>query len=134
MLTPDSVHETVLYGDDVPALADFYGRVIGLRPLPGADGDSAALRFPTGDSVLLLFRPDYAATPGRGVPTHGARGPGHVAFRVGPGTLDRWRARLGELSVAIELERPWARGGRSIYVRDPAGNSVELVEGVIWPA
>ncbi|MDX2016741.1 MAG: VOC family protein [Planctomycetota bacterium] len=132
MLTPDSVYETVLYGDDVPALVDFYSRVIGLRTLPGADGDSAALRFPVGDSLLLLFRPDYAAIEGRGVPTHGARGPGHVAFRVGAGMLDRWRERLGQLNVTIELERPWTRGGRSIYLRDPAGNSVELVEGAIW--
>lgn len=134
MLAPDSPHETVLYGEDVPALADFYSRVTGLRLLPGADEHGAALRFPTGDAVLLLFHPTYAATPGRGVPTHGAIGPSHVAFRVPVGMLNQWLQRFAELEVAVELDRTWKRGGRSLYVRDPAGNSIELVEGDIWPA
>ena len=48
-------------------------------------------------------------------------------------TLEEWGRTLRERGVEIELERDWERGGRSIYVRDPAGNSVELVEGDIWP-
>lgn len=127
-----SVHETVLYGDDVPALASFYERVVGLRVVSVADETSAGLRLPSGDAVLLLFSPAHAEKTGRGVPTHGARGPGHVALRVAPGGIDAWRTRLLELGVAIEMERGWNRGGRSIYVRDPAGNSVEFVEGEIW--
>ncbi|MBU6413805.1 MAG: VOC family protein [Planctomycetes bacterium] len=95
---------------------------------------SAARAFPTGDAVLLLFHPAYAATPGRGVPTHGTTGPGHIAFRVTAGMLDQWLKRFAELEVEVELDRTWKRGGRSLYVRDPAGNSVELVEGEIWPA
>ncbi|MBU6413970.1 MAG: hypothetical protein KGS45_10895 [Planctomycetes bacterium] len=47
MLFPEAVYETVLYGDNVPALADFYSRVMGLRLLPGADEHGAALRFPS---------------------------------------------------------------------------------------
>jgi len=48
--------------------------------------------------------------------------------------LDQWLKRFAELEVEVELDRTWNRGGRSLYVRDPAGNSVELVEGEIWPA
>lgn len=97
------------------------------------------LRLPHGDAVLLIFRPDYAATPGRGVPAHssaspGHSGAGHVAFRIAPGSLPAWRVRLESQSISIELERTWNRGGASIYIRDPAGNSVELVDGTIWPS
>lgn len=127
------VHETVLYGPDVRALAAFYRDVLGLTPVGNADDQSAALRLPRGDAVLLLFNPEYAAQEGRGVPAHGARGPGHVAFRVPSAELDAWRAALTARGIPIELERGWSRGGRSIYIRDPAGNSVEIVEGEIWP-
>jgi catechol-2,3-dioxygenase len=48
--------------------------------------------------------------------------------------LNHWLQRFAELEVAVELDRTWKRGGRSLYVRDPAGNSIELVEGDIWPA
>jgi hypothetical protein len=34
--------------------------------------------------------------------------------------------------VPIEREIEWDEGGTSIYVRDPAGNSVELAPPTIW--
>jgi catechol 2,3-dioxygenase-like lactoylglutathione lyase family enzyme len=58
----------------------------------------------------------------------------HVAFSVGEGELDAWRDRLAAHGVELEQDQDWQRGGaRSLYVRDPAGNSVELVEGDLWP-
>ena len=154
--TVSGVHETVLYARDVGACAAFYRDVIGLRPIGTPSELSAALRLPEGDAVLLIFEPAQASRPGRGVPSHGAWGVdaknregmspsasakateiganGHVAFRIegGGGGLDSWRARLASLGVPIEMEVPWERGGRSIYVRDPAGNSVEFVQGRVW--
>jgi catechol 2,3-dioxygenase-like lactoylglutathione lyase family enzyme len=65
------------------------------------------------------------------VASHGATGAGHVAFSVE--SLDGWRERFAEHGVEVEQEKEWPRDGRSIYVRDPAGNSVELVEGDLWP-
>jgi len=126
------IHETVLYGRDTPALAAFYSGVLGLRLVGVMDAHSAAMRLPEGDAVLLLFDFEYAATPGRGVPTHGTTGPSHVAFRVVAGTLDQWRESITASGVTIELERGWSRGGRSIYFRDPADNSVELIDGEVW--
>ena len=128
------IHETILYADDIDSAEAFYRDVLGLRRVSGNPGESVAFRLPAYDSVLLIFRPGYAATPGRNVPTHGCTGPGHVAFRVAEGTLDKWLDRLAASDVSIELDRTWERGGRSVYVRDPAGNSVELVDGTIWPA
>jgi catechol 2,3-dioxygenase-like lactoylglutathione lyase family enzyme len=125
------VYETVLYAQHLPAAAQFYRDVLGLAPIDDADGLYAGFRLPDG-GVLLLFAPGRSAEPGRLVPSHGTTGAGHVAFSTGAGELERWRARLNELGVEVERELGWDEGGRSLYVRDPAGNSVELVDGEIW--
>jgi catechol 2,3-dioxygenase-like lactoylglutathione lyase family enzyme len=126
------IYETVLYGDDVAALKAFYGDVLGLRLVDGPDDLSAAFRLADG-GVLLLFDPSSSGAPDRLVPSHGAVGAGHVAFTVPEGSLDDWRAALEAQGVPIEREVEWPRGGHSLYVRDPAGNSVELTPDEIWP-
>jgi catechol 2,3-dioxygenase-like lactoylglutathione lyase family enzyme len=126
------VYETVLYAADVPAAARFYVDVLGLRLVDGPDELAAAFRLEDG-GMLLLFEPSRASRPGRPVPSHGASGAGHVAFSVEAGGLDAWAEALRERGVEIEREVDWEQGGRSLYVRDPAGNSVELVDGDIWP-
>jgi catechol 2,3-dioxygenase-like lactoylglutathione lyase family enzyme len=88
----------------------------------------AALRLPGG--VLLIFDPVTAAAPGREVPSYGAQGAGHVAFRVED--LNTWRAHLIERGIEIEREIEWGAERSSIYIRDPAGNSVEFVYGELW--
>ena len=45
---------------------------------------------------------------------------------------EAWRERLREYRVAIEHEEAWPRGGHSLYFRDPAGNSVELITPGLW--
>jgi catechol 2,3-dioxygenase-like lactoylglutathione lyase family enzyme len=47
-------------------------------------------------------------------------------------SLDAWRGHLAACGVVVEKEVAWPRGGRSLYVRDPAGNSVELASPRIW--
>ena len=126
------VYETVIYATDVPGAAAFYADVLGLRLVDGPDELAAAFRLDDG-GVLLIFDPSRASVPGRPVPSHGATGAGHVAFSVEDGTLERWAEGLRERGIEIEQEHEWQRGGSSIYVRDPAGNSVELVDGDLWP-
>lgn len=82
--------------------------------------------------MLLIFSPDATSKPGGDVPTHGAYGPGHCAFAVQEADLPDWKAHLMKYRVAIETEITWPSGGRSIYFRDPAGNSVELAMPGIW--
>jgi catechol 2,3-dioxygenase-like lactoylglutathione lyase family enzyme len=74
----------------------------------------------------LVFRP-AESLKGGAVPAHGSRGPGHFALGIPNETLDEWCEHLGRHGVAIEQELPWPQGATSLYLRDPAGNSVELV-------
>jgi catechol 2,3-dioxygenase-like lactoylglutathione lyase family enzyme len=126
------VYETVLYGD-VPALTAFYRDILGLRVVDGPDELAAACRLPDG-GMLLLFDPERSSLPGRRVPSHGASGPGHIAFLVPRGQLLRWLEEFVERGVEIDRDVEWSSGARSLYVRDPSGNSVELTEDELWPA
>ena len=124
------IYETVVYADDVRAVADFYRDVVGLREIDSPDPHSAALRPPEGGGVVLIFNAERASAPDRFVPSHGTRGAGHIAFQVD--SLDEAARSLAVHGVEIEREIAWPKGGRSVYFRDPAGTSVEFVEGEIW--
>lgn len=128
------VLETILYAADLDRAAWFYGEVLGLPIVSEMRPLSLAIRVGA-ESVLLIFDPTRSSAPGRVVPSHGAEGPGHVAFRIEEPAYDDWLARFGEAGIPIEHEHVWTNRtpGRSIYVRDPAGNSVELITADIWP-
>ncbi|WP_209316603.1 VOC family protein [Pseudoroseicyclus tamaricis] len=127
--------EAALYVDDLEAAAAFYGGTLGLEEITRVEGRHVFFRC--GASVLLCFiaaateqppAPD-ARLP---VPPHGARGPGHVCFSAEAAELDRLAEALPAAGVAIEADFHWPHGPRSIYVRDPAGNSVEFAEPALW--
>jgi catechol 2,3-dioxygenase-like lactoylglutathione lyase family enzyme len=124
------VLETCLYAVDLPPAAAFYADVLGLEEFARAEGRHVFFR--SGDGVFLLFNPERTSEPGHEVPPHGAHGPGHVAFAVAPAEMSAWRDRLRRLDVQVEAEVRWPEGGMSLYMRDPAGNSVELATRGIW--
>ena len=123
------IFETVLYAGDLAAAERFYTEVLGLELYSRFD---VAVSFRCEGGVLLVFDPDKAILPGRDVPSHGARGPGHLAFAASPSDLDAWREHLRAHGVQIEKEVNWDQGGTSIYFRDPAGNSIELAPPTLW--
>ncbi len=125
----DLVFESVLYADDLIAAEEFYRDVLGLEVLYRSE---LVLAFRCGGGVLLIFDPIRSRAPGRSVPSHGAIGPGHLAFGAQADDLDLWRRRLVENGVEIESEIKWDSGGLSIYFRDPAGNSIELAPPTLW--
>ncbi len=125
----DRILETVLYADDLTAAERFYRDALGLEVL---DRSELMVVFRCGGGVLLIFSPKKSGVPGRSVPSHGAIGPGHLAFAAREDDLDSWRSRLIESGVEIESEVEWERGGLSIYFRDPAGNSIELAPPTLW--
>jgi catechol 2,3-dioxygenase-like lactoylglutathione lyase family enzyme len=125
----EAIVETAIYADDLGRAETFYRDVLGLEVIGREAGRHVFFR--AGDGVLLVFNPD-ATLKGDMLPSHGARGPGHIALGVRAEALDGWRRSLEGRGVAVEKEVEWPRGGRSIYFRDPAGNSVELVTPGIW--
>jgi catechol 2,3-dioxygenase-like lactoylglutathione lyase family enzyme len=127
------VFETVLYAHDLTAIADFYSGTLGLRVIDGPDELAVGFRLDDG-GVLLFFDPARASAPGRPAPSHGVSGAGHVALQVEPSELDRYAERLRSAGIQVEkaIDRGGARG-RAVYVRDPAGNSIELLDGDPWP-
>lgn len=131
----ERVLESCLYAEDLPAAERFYSDVLGLEVHSRAEGRHVFFRL--GPSMLLLFNPLHTSTEqssvgGAPVPMHGARGAGHLAFAVPVEEIPAWRARLRQRGVEIESEVDWPAGGTSLYVRDPAGNSIELAPPAIW--
>ncbi len=124
------VLETCLYVDDLTAAEEFYRRVLGLEFVDRQPGRHVFFRC--GNSMLLLFDPTSSEDEQSTWPPHGAHGPGHVAFAAQAADLDRWRQHLQHEAVEIERVIDWPSGGRSLYFRDPAGNSLEVATPAIW--
>lgn len=126
--------ESVIYAADLDAAERFYRRVFGLEPFQRVEGRHVFYRL--GGQVMLIFNPEATMAPPRPgrlpIPAHGARGQCHICFKATAEEMPRWRERLGQLGVAIEADFEWPNGGRSLYLRDPAGNSIELAEPRIW--
>jgi catechol 2,3-dioxygenase-like lactoylglutathione lyase family enzyme len=129
------VLESCLYATDLTAVEQFYTDVIGLELISREQGRHVFFRC--GESVVLIFNPEHTSTQQTQVgdakiPLHGARGAGHLAFRIAEEELPGWRQHLDKNDVEIESEVSWPNGAQSIYFRDPAGNSIELVSPRLW--
>jgi catechol 2,3-dioxygenase-like lactoylglutathione lyase family enzyme len=129
-VTPLGVLETSLYADDLHSAEVFYSTVLDLELDSKEVGRH--LFFRCGHAMLLIFNPKVTACQTGPVPPHGATGPGHVAFSVGASDLDAWIEQIERRGVEVEARIDWPGGGRSIYFRDPAGNSLELTTPQIW--
>jgi catechol 2,3-dioxygenase-like lactoylglutathione lyase family enzyme len=125
-----AVVETSVYADDLDRAEAFYRGVLGLDRIAREEGRHVFFRVGT-SGVLLVFNPE-ATLKGDSLPAHGATGPGHFALGIRAEDLPAWKTRLEAYGVAIEKEVQWPRGGKSIYFRDPAGNSVELLTPGLW--
>jgi XTP/dITP diphosphohydrolase len=124
--------ETVLYAEDLAAVRTFYESLLGLTVQAALPGRFVFFRH--GQQMLLVFNPamTLAQSGEKTPPPHGAKGPGHVCFRADAEELLGWRTLFAKLGIAIDSEMEWPGGGRSLYIRDPAGNSVEFAEPKIW--
>lgn len=128
-----AILEAVLYAADLDAAERFYDRLLGAVPFAKVEGRHIFYKLE--GQMLLIFNPHATRKAPDGpfpVPPHGADGEGHVCFAANAEEIERWRRHLTEMGVAIESEFEWPSGGRSVYIRDPAGNSVEFAEPRIW--
>jgi catechol 2,3-dioxygenase-like lactoylglutathione lyase family enzyme len=121
-----SIDHLVLTVSDLEKTIAFYER-LGMRREEFGDG-RLALRF--GDQKLNLHQAGKAFQPHARRPTPGSA---DVCLLV-EGTLDAVERELEQAGVAFELgpvERTGAMGQiRSLYLRDPDGNLVELSEPI----
>ena len=125
-----AIIETAIYVDDLQAAESFYRTILGLRVMGKEPGRHVF--FEAGEASVLLAFLAEATLKGDPLPPHGATGPGHFALGIDAESFDAWRNLLQGHGVTIEKEVEWPRGGKSLYFRDPAGNSVELVTPGAW--
>lgn len=134
-MKPGRILESALYVTDLEAAEAFYGGLIGLEKIAAAPGRHAFFRC--GEGVLLLFNAEATRQPPQPdaklpVPPHGTVGEGHLCFAASAEEIDGWCKRLQGAGIAIDADFEWPGGGRSIYIRDPSGNSIEFAEPRIW--
>ena len=115
----------VLATADLHRCLDFYTRVLGMR-LEHYGENRIALRF--GDHKFNVHPPGFDAGIKARLPTPGSLDLCFLADRP----LDEVIAHLKQQGIAIE-EGPVNRTGarftiRSVYVRDPDGNLIEISE------
>ncbi len=126
--------EASLYAPDLDAAEAFYGDVLGLERV--LRQGNRHVFFRVGRMILLIFNPARTEVEDPGarlpVPRHGARGPGHLCFAAEAEEIEAWAARLTAAGHPIEADFRWPNGARSIYFRDPAGNSLEMAEPALW--
>jgi catechol 2,3-dioxygenase-like lactoylglutathione lyase family enzyme len=122
-ITVASLDHLVLTVADVAATQDFYERVLGMRKESFGEGRQA-LHF--GRQKINLHRAGHEFEPKA---RHATPGSADLCFIVAT-ALEEVIAHLARDKVAIELgpvERSGAAGPlRSIYIRDPDGNLIEL--------
>lgn len=134
-MQPSGILETALYCHNLDETASFYAELLGLEEIARVQDRHVFFRCGTG--VLLLFNAAMTVVPPPAnarfpVPPHGTTGQGHICFRASEEEIDQWKTRLAQAGIEIETELTWPSGGRSIYLRDPAGNSVEFANPSIW--
>jgi catechol 2,3-dioxygenase-like lactoylglutathione lyase family enzyme len=140
-MTPSAILESALYVTDLNAAETFYCEALGLEVIAKAEGRHVFFRC--GGGVLLLFnaeatRQSPAPDAKLPVPPHGTAGQGHLCFSATADEIARWKTHLKAKNIEIEADFEWpsfgkgSGGGRSIYFRDPSGNSLEFAEPRIW--
>lgn len=111
------IHHVGLPCADLKRALAFYVGVLGLKHIAAPKAFADGVRWlRAGDQHIHLIR--HTQTPD-------IKSPGHVALHV----KDVRAAKAHLLSLGLELDaQPFVSGAERFYVRDPDGNSVELIQ------
>ena len=129
-MQPTQVLESCLCVTDLEAAERFYTQVLGLVLLTKQPGRH--LFFRCGQQMVLLFNAAESQKPLGDIPPHGSSGAGHLCFAAAMSDLPQWQTQLARHNVPLETSYDWPGGGRSLYFRDPSGNSLEIATPRIW--
>lgn len=126
-LAPSGVSAVTIPVRDLGKALGFYSRVFGFRPASGGQQEPRRSATMTGPGGALLAIHEYSGESVRPVPIRRQWG-----FLVEE--LDHVRETIWDLGVRVASDggepdhsRRWSNG-RSLRVRDPDGNEIELVE------
>lgn len=126
-----SLDHLVLTVADIGRSCDFYTRALGMRVVRFGEGRTA-LHF--GQQKINLHQADRTFDPKAKAPTPGSA---DLCFLL-DGALEAATTQLKALGIAIEegpVERTGATGRiRSVYLRDPDGNLIELATPIVSSA
>lgn len=126
--------ETCIYSPDLEEMKNFYINYLGLEFVSEEKGRSVFLK--AGKSMLLIFNPLNTLNHIKKLfPIHGAITPPsiiHFALEIQKEDYEKWKDILQNNKINIEKEIE-LKSSRSIYIRDPAGNLVELITNNAWP-
>jgi glyoxylase I family protein len=129
------LHHIALNVGDMQASRHFYGEILGLHELSGAEipssllelveqGRVANFRIPDGTILDLFAEPDLS--PPSPDPTYQFTRANHLAFDIDPDLFDLAVKVLRANAVKIEGEPVTRSTGRGIYCYDPDGFMVEI--------
>lgn len=124
----DGILETSLYVSDVKRSVRFYEDLFEFQVISEFGERGCAMQAGP-RQVLLLFKKGAS----RAIQSpHDGDGELHVAFAIPSAELASWESRLEEQGIAIEEKTAWARGGQSLYFRDPDRHLIELATPGVW--
>ena len=129
-ITP-GILEAVLYATDLNAIEHFYEKCLGFDKITRHSNRHVFFRCQS--SVFLIFNPEETQKTSQSREfIHGSTGPGHICFAANNDELEYWKKRFHDKGIDLESEFVWPNGARSLYIRDPAGNSIEFAEPHLW--
>jgi glyoxylase I family protein len=122
--TVSGYSHVTLVVDDLDAAVAFYHDTLGFEPLPRPDTLGPGAWLQVGTAQLHIVTVDEMGPPPRGLP--------HLALLV---PADEWEVTIASLE-ALDVDfvrRPRSREDfgrlvRAAFIRDPAGNVIELTD------
>jgi catechol 2,3-dioxygenase-like lactoylglutathione lyase family enzyme len=130
----NGILETALYVADLQRATDFYCAIFGFEILSRSE---RLIALNVADrNVLLLFLTGVTQEPLEFecgvIPPHGPACGTHFAFSIAKDDFKDWQAELSAKHIPIESIVNWPGGARSLYIRDPDDNLVELITPGFW--
>jgi len=134
MMKFTKIVETCIYSSELKEMKDFYMNKLGLDFVSEENGRHVFLK--AGKSMLLIFNPESTLNDSISIfPIHGAITPPsivHFALEINTADYEKWKDLLSKKQINIEKELKIGNS-RSVYLRDPSGNVVELITENVWP-